>query len=186
MKDLDKFVKWMGNNKLLLILLAGVVLMAGSPMSMLTGSHTVTASPGEVLSIPVSFENDYSFFGSSAQFRVLQDTQGFGPSDKTLWKDIVTLGSTKSFTASYTVPTTPGTYNIDYDLEAYTGRWTGCGSFRLTVEVVEPADEPGAGDVVEDSTISDIEEKVGPVVLNGSIFDKIALIFNLLLAWIGV
>ncbi|NPE27636.1 hypothetical protein HNV12_06550 [Methanococcoides sp. SA1] len=181
------------NNRWPLLLFAVVILFSSGSMSMLTGSSTVQVQPGETVEIPISFTHDYSFFYEKCQFRVMQDQQSFGNdgSDGTrIWSNVVPYGEDRSFVASYTVPSTPGTYNVDYNLEGYTGRWTGCGSFRMTFEVLEALPEPTpepeqpiTQPEVPDE--QDLKAQVEPVVLNGTMFDKIMMVFNLAISWIS-
>ena len=189
------------NNKDFSMLVIAVLflVMASGGMNMITGSSSVTAGPGDVISIPFSFEyDDGDWFGSPTSVRlVLSNIDG---TDEVVYSTTASDGQICSGSFNYEVPDTEGVYYIHMVYEMwYAGgnRWVeGAGSYTVTITVELPAyEEPdNSTDGDEDSgVVSDDDEDSGVVsddtpidqtvdvaILGDSLWDKVAVLWELI------
>jgi plastocyanin len=161
----------------LLVLSLALLLLAAGPMSYFTEKPPdVIAQPGETVTLQFSFyHNSANWVGSG--LGLVQDEQHYGGSDKIVWKGFISQDQTKTFTVDYTVPNTPGTYEVKYRMRAGYGRDTGLGTDIVKFHVEEEPEEPTDP---EDPEEPDYEGDLNDM----SVFEKIVLLFKTIIAYL--
>lgn len=167
--------------KILVVSIALLFLFGGvNPMSYFTDKPAnITAEPGETVSLQYTFYHDCSdWVGPS--LNLIQDEQNFGGSDERVWYGRIEQDQSKTFTIDYTVPSTPGTYEVKYRMRAYDGHQTEVGSDIVVFTVEEPVEEP-TDDTTDDTTDEDTvtEDPTDRQIENLNVFEKIILLGQL-------
>ena len=182
----------MKNNDFAMLIVAIIfIVLASSGMTMLTGSSSVTAAPGDVIQIPWEYKYDTSFFGSTTSARITLDEVGFGGDDTVAWDKSVSLGQTYTGSFNYQVPNAEGTYKIRYTVEEWSGGWSSTGRFELIITVTLPeyeepdihVDPPADGDDLGSGIVDDtvpIDQTVEAAILGNSLMAKLSVLWVLI------
>ena len=145
------------------LLASGIFVSVGGLFSTITGPGSITAHPGETVSVKFVLDyDDADLFGTSTPYvTVIQDEYKFGGDDETIWKGSLKVGTPTTISYNYRVPSEVGDYTISYDMEF---KGTVFASNNLNIHVVkDEIPEDTADDTVDvatdDTTDDDSEPK---------------------------